>query len=57
MLTQMLILMMGLVLFSAYVELHSQQVRLRQVAMKALAHDMDLDLQEDLDWDHWFDSE
>jgi hypothetical protein len=56
MLAQMLILMFGFVLFSAYAVLHSQQVRLGQITMKALAHDMDLDLQEDLPWDLWFAS-
>ena len=56
MLAQMLILMFGFVLFSAYAVLHSQRVRLGQVTMKALAHEMDLALQEDLPWELWFDS-
>ena len=56
MLAQMLILMLGFVLFSAYVVLHSQQVRLGQITMKALAHDLDLALEEDLPWDLWFAS-
>ena len=56
MLAQMLILMLGFVLFSAFAVLHSQQVRLGQITMKALAHDLDLALQEDLPWDLWFAS-
>jgi hypothetical protein len=56
MLAQMLILMLGFVLFSAYAVLHSQPVRLGQMTMKALAHDMDLALQEDLPWELWFAS-
>ena len=56
MLAQMLILMLGFVLFSAYAVLHSQQVRLGQITMKALAHDLDLALEEDLPWELWFAS-
>jgi hypothetical protein len=56
MLAQMLILILGFVLFSAYAVLHSQQVRLRQVSLKELAHDLDLALEEDLRWDLWFES-
>ena len=56
MLAQMLILMLGFVLFSAYAVLHSQQVRLGQITMKALAHDMDLALEADLPWALWFQS-
>lgn len=48
MLAQMLILMLGFVLFSAYAVLHCQPVRLGQITMKALAHDLDLALEEDL---------
>ena len=56
MLAQMLILMLGFVLFSAYAMLHSQRVRLGQVSLKELAHDLDLALEEALRWDVWFDS-
>jgi hypothetical protein len=56
MLAQMLILMLGFVLFSAYATLHSQPVRLGQMTMKALAHELDLALEEDLPWDLWFAS-
>jgi len=51
-----LLLILGFVLFSAYAVLHSQQVRLGQVSLKELAHDLDLALEEDLPWDLWFDS-
>jgi hypothetical protein len=56
MLAQMLILMLGFVLFSAYAMLHSQQVRLGQVSLKELAHDLDLALEEALPWELWFAS-
>ncbi len=56
MLAQMLILMLGFVLFSAYALLHSQQVRLGQVSLKELAHDLDLALEQELPWDLWFSS-
>jgi len=56
MLAQMLILMLGFVLFSAYAVLHSQQVRLGQVSLKELAHDLDLALEEALRWELWFAS-
>jgi hypothetical protein len=54
MLAQMLILMLGFTLFSAYALLHSQTFRLGQVTLKALAHNLDLALEEDLPWDVWF---
>lgn len=56
MLAQMLIVILGFVLFSAYAVLHSQQVRLGQVSLKELAHDLDLALEEKLPWDLWFSS-
>jgi hypothetical protein len=56
MLAQMLILMLGFVLFSAYAVLHSQQVRWGRVSLKEMAHDLDLALEEDLPWDLWFAS-
>src|SRR5512138_2637132 len=56
MLAQMVILMLGFVLFSAYAMLHSQQVRLGQVSLKELAHDLDLALEEAVRWQMWFDS-
>jgi hypothetical protein len=56
MVAQMLILMLGFVLFSAYAMLHSQRVRLGQVSLKELAHDLDLALEEAARWELWFDS-
>jgi hypothetical protein len=57
MLAQMLILMLGFVLFSAYALLHSQRVRLGQMSLKELAHDLDLALEEAaVRWELWFDS-
>ena len=55
-LAQMLILILGFVLFNAYAALHSQQVRLGQVSLKELAHDLDLALEEALPWNLWFAS-
>ncbi len=54
MLAQMLILMLGFVLFGAYAVLHSQSMRLGQMTLKELAHDLDLALEEALPWDQWF---
>jgi DDE family transposase len=56
MLAQMLILMLGFVLFSAYAMLHSQQVRLGRVSLKELAQDLNLALEEAVRWEVWFDS-
>jgi hypothetical protein len=57
MLAQMLILLLGFVLFSAYATLHSQRVRLGQVSLKELAHDLDLALEEAaVRWELWFES-
>jgi hypothetical protein len=56
MLAQMLIVILGFVLFNAYALLHSQQVRLGQVSLKELAHDLDLALEQDLAWELWFAS-
>jgi hypothetical protein len=57
MLAQMLILMLGFVLFSAYAVLHSQPIRLGQVSPKELAHDLDLALEEPtVRWELWFAS-
>ena len=51
MLAQMLILLLGFVLFSAYALLHSQRVRWGQVSLKELAKDMNLALEEAVRWD------
>lgn len=56
MLAQMLILMLGFVLFSAYAVLHSQPLRLGQRTMKELAQALNLALEADLPWDLWFAS-
>ncbi len=56
MLAQMLILMLGFLLFNAYAALHSQQFRLGQVTPKELAKDLDLALERDWRWELWFAS-
>ena len=56
MLAQMLILILGFVLFSDYALLHSQPFRLGQVTLKELAHDLDLALEQESRWELWFDS-
>ena len=55
MLVQMLILVLGFTLFSAFA-LHSQLVRWGELTLKALARQLDLALEEDLPWDQWFHS-
>ncbi len=56
MLAQMLISILGFVLFSAYALRHSQPFRLGQVTLKELAHDLDLALEQELRWELWFAS-
>jgi hypothetical protein len=56
MLAQMLVLILGFVLFNAFATQHSQLVRLGQMSFKELAHDLDLALEEALEWDVWFAS-
>lgn len=56
MLAQMLILLMGFTLFTAFAELHCKVVRLGETTLKALAHELDLALEEDLPWEQWFHS-
>lgn len=56
MVAQMLILMLGFVLFNAYALLHSQQFRLGLVTLKELAHDLDLALEQESCWQLWFAS-
>jgi len=55
MLVQMMILLFGFTLFTAFA-IHSQLVRVGELSLKALAHDLDLGLEEDLPWDQWFHS-
>ena len=54
MLAQMLILILGFTLFTAFAQLHSQLLRLGQATLKELAHNLDLALEEDLPWNQWF---
>lgn len=54
MLAQMLILLLGFTLFTAFAELHCKVVRLGETTLKALAHELDLALEEDLPWNQWF---
>jgi hypothetical protein len=56
MLAQLLILLLGFVLFNAFAVLHSQTLRLGQQTAKELAQDLNLALEEDLPWDQWFAS-
>ena len=56
MVAQMLILMLGFVLFNAYAVLHSQPFRWGQVTLKELAHDLDLALEQNCRWELWFAS-
>jgi len=56
MLVQMLILIFGFLLFTAFAVLHSPLMRTGQTTLKALAHELDLALEEDLPWDQWFHS-
>jgi hypothetical protein len=55
MLAQMLILIFGFTLFSAFA-LHSKLVRLGPLTLKTLAHQLDFVLEEDLPWNQWFHS-
>jgi hypothetical protein len=54
MLAQMLILLLGFVLFSAFAVLHSQALRLGHDSAKELAENLKLALEEDLPWEQWF---
>jgi hypothetical protein len=54
MLAQMLILMLGSVLFSAFVELHSKLVWPGKMTAKTLAQELNLALEADLPWEQWF---
>jgi Transposase DDE domain len=56
MLAQMLILMLGFLLFTAYAVLHSQRMRAGMMTLKELAEDLNLALEADLPWDQWFAS-
>lgn len=56
MLAQMLILLIAFTLFQVFAALHSQLWRLEKTTLQELAHQLDLDLQEALPWQIWFDS-
>jgi DDE family transposase len=54
MLAQMLILLLGFTLFTAFAELHNKLVRLGALSAKALTRELDLALEQDLPWEQWF---
>ena len=56
MLAQMLILMLGFTLFTAFAQLHCKLMRLGELSAKALTKELDLALEEDLPWEQWFHS-
>jgi hypothetical protein len=56
MLAQMLILLLGFTLFTAFAELHNKLVRLGELTAKVLTKELDLALEEDLPWEQWFHS-
>jgi hypothetical protein len=56
MLAQMLILLLGFTLFTAFAQLHSKLVRWGELTAKALTKELDLALEEDLPWEQWFHS-
>jgi hypothetical protein len=56
MLVQMLILVLGFTLFTAFAQLHSKLVVAGKLTAKALAKELDLALEADLPWDQWFHS-
>ena len=56
MLAQMLVLIWAFLLFSAFAQLQSKLIVLEKITAKALAHLLDLALEEDVPWEHWFQS-
>jgi len=56
MLSQMLILLLGFTLFTAFAEFNCKLLRLGELTAKALAKQLDLALEEDLPWEQWFHS-
>jgi len=56
MLVQMLILVLGFTLFSAFAQLHSQLIRQGSTTLKALTDLLNLGLEQALDWQLWFDT-
>jgi hypothetical protein len=55
-LVQMLILILGFTLVTAFAQLHCQLLRLGQVSLNELAHRLDLALEENLPWNQWLKS-
>jgi hypothetical protein len=56
MLAQMLILLLGFTLFTAFAQLHNKLVRVGALSAKALTRELDLALEQDLPWEQWFHS-
>ena len=56
MLAQMLLLLWGFLLFNAFAQLQSKLLTLGKITVKALAHQLDLALEQDLPWEQWFHS-
>lgn len=56
MLAQMLILLLGFTLFTAFAQLHNKLLRLGALTAKALTQELDLALETDLPWEQWFQS-
>jgi hypothetical protein len=56
MLAQLLVLLIGFTLFTAFAQLQSKLVSTGKESAKALAKQMDLALEEDLPWQQWFAS-
>ena len=56
MLAQMLILLLGFTLFTAFAQLQNKLVRLGALSAKALTKELDLALEQDLPWEQWFAS-
>jgi hypothetical protein len=55
-LAQMLILLLGFVLFTAFVTLHGQPLRLGQMSRQALVEELKLAFTGDLPWAKWLAS-
>lgn len=56
MLVQMLILLIGVTLFTAFAQLHNKLTRLGALSAKALTRELELALEQDLPWEQWFHS-
>jgi hypothetical protein len=56
MLAQMLILLLGFTLFTAFAQIQNILVRLGALSAKALTKELDLALEQDLPWEQWLAS-